>query len=557
MNKVDIQNAIVKLERKREFFAIVGAVMAEPSLLRSKDVDLSPKDFHSKFQSIIFGNLNNIIFKNEADMQKVTAEDLDGEISKRNKQYEIYDRQDGYTFLKEAYETANPSTFKSNYETFKKYALLRTYVKNGIDVKELFDYDEEDFVKQAEQQDRIDGMTIDEIIDYFSLKMNALRDEWRTQDDTRAFKAGDGILELLDKLKESPDFGLPFNNLYYNTIFRGMRKGKLMIRSSNTAGGKTRQAVADMARISMPKLWSNEKNDFVDNPYCVPALIISTELDKQELQTMVLAYVSGISEEVIVEGKYDEGSIIHKRLVLGTKIIARSDFYMEYMPDFSIGDVETTIESYILKHKVEHIAFDYIQITPKLSRTIMASFGAGTSLREDQILRTFTVALKSICEKQRVFIMTSTQLNRTFKDKDERDTNSLRGGSAQADPIDMGVISLRTTEQDLNNIKGITQTKKTPNYAHHIYKNRGAQVTEAIVWTIMDLGVMQEEVLFVTNKNYTLININPTLIELKDGNNQPKQTRADSDLKYAKANTPVEDNGFGHNPTNEIPDEFR
>ena len=250
MNKVDIQNAIVKLERKREFFAIVGAVMAEPSLLRSKDVDLSPKDFHSKFQSIIFGNLNNIIFKNEADMQKVTAEDLDGEISKRNKQYEIYDRQDGYTFLKEAYETANPSTFKSNYETFKKYALLRTYVKNGIDVKELFDYDEEDFVKQAEQQDRIDGMTIDEIIDYFSLKMNALRDEWRTQDDTRAFKAGDGILELLDKLKESPDFGLPFNNLYYNTIFRGMRKGKLMIRSSNTAGGKTRQAVADMARIS-------------------------------------------------------------------------------------------------------------------------------------------------------------------------------------------------------------------------------------------------------------------------------------------------------------------
>jgi len=39
MNKVDIQNAIVKLERKREFFAIVGAVMAEPSFLGGKKVD--------------------------------------------------------------------------------------------------------------------------------------------------------------------------------------------------------------------------------------------------------------------------------------------------------------------------------------------------------------------------------------------------------------------------------------------------------------------------------------------------------------------------------------
>lgn len=36
-----------------------------------------------------------------------------------------------------------------------------------------------------------------------------------------------------------------------------------------------------------------------------PVLFITTELEHQEVQTMFIAYVSGVNEEKILNGKYD------------------------------------------------------------------------------------------------------------------------------------------------------------------------------------------------------------------------------------------------------------
>lgn len=52
----------------------------------------------------------------------------------------------------------------------------------------------------------------------------------------------------------------------------------------------------------------------------------------------------------------------------------------------------------------------------------------GMNLREDQILVQFAQALKTIAEKYNVFMCSSTQLNRNYKDTDMRDATCLRGG---------------------------------------------------------------------------------------------------------------------------------
>ena len=73
--------------------------------------------------------------------------------------------------------------------------------------------------------------------------------------------------------------------------------------------------------------------------------------------------------------------------------------------------------------------FDYLQITPKLSRTIQEEYGMG--LREDQIMLNFTSRLKRMAEVYNVYISTATQLNRNSNDREARDASAIRGGKTR------------------------------------------------------------------------------------------------------------------------------
>jgi replicative DNA helicase len=184
-------------------------------------------------------------------------------------------------------------------------------------------------------------------------------------------------------------------------------------------------------------------------------------------------------------------------------VLKDAPIYAVYVDDFSIGDIEGIIEQYIIEKDVEFVAFDYIQMTAKLARTMQNAFG--NALREDQILVQFSAAMKLLANKYQIYIVSSTQLNRNSKDTEQRDTNSLRGGSATADKVDFGLMSFRVTAKDHDNLEHILKMNyKQPNFSHWVYKNRGGR-TAVIIWTRMDLGTMREEVLFMTDTDYNLV----------------------------------------------------
>src|SRR5699024_2600519 len=310
---------------------------------------------------------------------------------------------------------------------------LRMYVKNGIDVSDLYDYMATDLKVRDDSMKNIDKMTVNQIIEFFTLKMIQIRDDYNTGQEKKDFKAGDDLDSLLDKLNQEPEFGYPFKNSLYNTIFRGMRVQKFMLRSAGTGTGKTRQAIADMCNASFDEIYDYEKG-WVSNGPSLPALFISTELEKEELQTTMLAFVTGVDEGVIKDGNYSPQVL--KRLKYGLEIIKRAPLYCVYVDDFSISDIEMIIERYLIEEKVSFVAFDYIQMTPKLSRSMATAFGS--NLREDQILVQFSAALKILANKYGIFLESSTQLNRNANEHENRDTTSLRGGSATADKVDHG-----------------------------------------------------------------------------------------------------------------------
>lgn len=503
-------NVIHSLNPQRSIFPIVGNLCKNPHLLRDTEIHLSEMDFALEFHKIIFSAIYNLAFSS-AETKRIDEVDIDNYLASYPTLYKIWEKHGGFQYVRDSIEHSNEDTFRSNYDRLKKFSLLRFYVSNGVDVSDLYDYHSVDILTMDKGMKTIDSMTVQEIIEHYTVKVLRVRDEFNVGQESRNFVAGDDLDDLLINLNKEPEFGFPFRNGFYNSIFRGMRPGKFMLRSAGTGTGKTRQALADVCNAACDEIYDIDNDRWVKNGYSIPSLFISTELEKQEVQTIILAFVSGVNEQVIKNGHYSYK--IEARLKKAIKIIKRMPLYCVYINDFSIADIEAIIEQYIIEHMVKIVAFDYIQITPKLSRSMTKAFGS--ALREDQILVQFSSALKILANKYQIFIMSSTQLNRSSKEVENRDTTALRGGSATADKVDHGLMTFKVTSKDLSNLKHILEHGiggGRPDYSHWIYKNRSG-LNNCIIWTQMDLGTMREIPLFVTDLDYNLLDISMVNIE--------------------------------------------
>lgn len=262
----------------------------------------------------------------------------------------------------------------------------------------------------------------------------------------------------------------------------------------------------DIVSISASHIFDLETMSWKENGEVYSSCFISTELDKQELQTCLLAVISGVSETVIKRGNFTQN--IYDRVSRAIEILRESPISLHYIDDFSISDIEQIIEKDIIEKNAKFIFFDYLQITPKLSRTIQEEFGLG--LREDQIMLNFSTRLKNIAVRYNIFLATSTQLNRTSSDRSLRDTSALRGGASVADKADFGIQMYKVQEEDLKNIKPfLDRGFDKPNFQHVIYKNRSG-LNNLIIWSQLDQSNMHERVLFVTDTNYNPVNLQPS-----------------------------------------------
>lgn len=249
-----------------------------------------------------------------------------------------------------------------------------------------------------------------------------------------------------------------------------------------------------------------------------PTLYLTTELEIEEIQTMFLAYVSGVNEEKILDGKYigneedEEG-----RVDQAIEFIEQSPLWIEYLSDFNIEDIETVIRRYQIDHKVQYVLFDYLHTSLKLI-TEIASASRGMKLREDQVLLMFSDRLKAMCNKLNVHIDSSTQTNGEYKNIKDADQNVLRGAKAVADKIDVGVVALEPTNADIEALQPILSKGiyPVPNMVYHIYKVRRGKLTRVKLWQYINLGNMRGQDLFLTNNKYQIIPVESTKIEMID-----------------------------------------
>ena len=483
---------------------VIGCVYKTPQLLDYSDkYTLTEEDFPDQFHKIVFGT----IFKlHELGSERITVNNVLDYLSSRPKSEAIFIKQKGEEWLLKAAENAETSAFDYYYNRVKKMTLLRAFDSYGIDVSDIYDPDNiVDIKKKQLQEDQLDNSSLETIVQKVQDKIDQIMATYVDDEWGEAIQAGDGIESLIIDLEKSPEVGVPLYGPLINTVTRGARLKKFYLRSAPTGVGKTRGMIADACYIACNRIY-DDVFGWIKNGICEPTLYITTEQEKGEVQTMMLAFLANVNEEHILNGKYEGDE--RERVFEAAKVLHNSPLYIEILPDFSLQDVENKIKKNIRDHDVKYVFHDYIHTSLKILEEISRRSG-GVKLREDSILFMLSIRLKDICNKYGIFIMSATQLNADYQTSETPDQNLLRGAKSIADKIDVGMVLLPATQDDVENLSQILTNNAfdKPSLKLSVYKNRRGRYKGIYLWCKADLGTCRVKPMFATTYNYEIIQI--------------------------------------------------
>lgn len=499
-------------------FQILGCLIKKPEYIKDKKYPLSTKDFYEPFHKYLFGAINNLALQNIEEITPIEIEAYLSNISP--KQYKVvFEDNDGFEWLNNAQEFSALANFDYNYNRLRKFTLLRRYIEEGFDVLPILDQTELDTTNIEIQQISFNEMSTDDIIRHFDSKMISIKNDFNNDIEGNYRKAGDNSLEIKERFKEAPSYGLMLRSGYYNAVSRGALRSKFVLRSGGTGSGKSRSALDDLCNCCAVEMWDYQLKKFVPNPNNpngeLSGVYIGTEMElEDEVEVIAWANISGVPTERILNGEYLEGE--EERVEYAIDILNRSQIHLYDEPNYSIGRINNICE----KHSIQDenffgIFLDYICITPEIINEINA-IRKGMTTRDDQIYLWMSAELKNIAKRYYIYVSSSTQLNVKSTDGQEKNAGMIRGSFALADKVDLGDIIMPPSPQELEKVKDVLKSiggfnQLIPNRVEHIFKSRGTKYKEVRIWQYVDLGTMQITDLFVTDYHYKRINVDPVL----------------------------------------------
>ena len=215
---------------------VIGGIFLNNALLDNINYNFNEDDFTEEFHKILFGSLYNLHVLGD---NKITIQSIGDYLAQRPKSLAVYKANKGDEYLQKISEHTQLASFDYYYNRMKKMTLLRMYAKIGMNLSWLYDTDNIfDLKKKQAQEDWLDNTPLEEIAEIIDNKIIDIRLKYVDNATQESINAGEGALELLDKLKETPEVGVPLYGHLINTITSGARLKKLYLRSAATGIGK-------------------------------------------------------------------------------------------------------------------------------------------------------------------------------------------------------------------------------------------------------------------------------------------------------------------------------
>ena len=475
--------------------------MKKPSLLSEKDkYNLQPSDFESRFERYIFIAILNS-YTNGA--QSLSEIDIDNYLMEHKDQYLLFQQNNGISYLQDALDMSTPENFEYYYNRIKKFNCLKDLKKSGFDISEFYEENELN-PRQFEINQRFETLKPKDIFDGLKRKIYKVEGEYTEGDASITTDVSVGIDELLEKLKNSPDAGARFQGKYFNTVTRGARKGKYYIVSFPSGGGKTRLLLGEACYLAFPMRFSWETMEWKITGNAEKTLFIATEQAKEEIQTMVVAYLTGINEDVILYGHFtkEQQTIIDQAKEVIKKY--KNNLMIVQIPMPSVEIVKSVIRQNCIVNDTKNVFFDYIFSNPALLNEFR-----DLRIREDVALLMLSTALKDLAVEQDVFMMSATQLNSSqdTNEKGIKNQNSIRGSKSIVDKADIAMIGTLVPDDQRDQIAPYVAKYGMPTQVFDVYKVRRGKWTNLKIWSNVDLGTCRRSDVFVTDSNIKEIEV--------------------------------------------------
>lgn len=470
--------------------------MCRPELLSDVDkYQLEPTDFSQQLDKMIFSAIYNLF---AGGAERIHTIDVDTYLQTNEVAKNLLEKNNGLAFIQDCEDLADPANFQLYYNKLKKINLLRDLQKNGRDISPFYCEDPLN-EKYAEINERFEKMTATDIFNSLRGELADLENKYVINSVVEESNAATGIRELIKNLKETPEIGVHLQGEIFNTVCRGGRKGKLYLRSAGSGVGKTRSMVGDACQIAYPVRYDTKYQKWVYTGEPEKVLYVMTEQDPAEIQTMILAYLTGYNEDMFLYCTYKEEHM--DRIMKAIDIMERYKDYMLFarIPDPCASVIKNLFRRYSLQYNVENFFYDYIFSSPA-----MLNEYRDLKLREDVCLRLLTTAIKNLAVELDAFIMSATQLSGDDDPKGGfKDFRNIRGSKAIADLADFAAIRRRPSPEELQLVADFEKRYNfKPNAITDVFKNRRGRWTMISIWSAVDLGTLRTVDLFVTTPDY-------------------------------------------------------
>ena len=395
---------------------VLTGLYLDNELIVSSEYPLKLNDFALKKYQAIYSSLYNLFSLGNSN---IDISDIIAYFQQQTALYGKFVEDGGMDVL---YEICNDHTnpnFEYNYKLVKKYALLTDLQNQGIDISDLYDITLSP--NEIEKQLSVfNAMEVEDIFKHYNIKLNKIQSNYETLLEKTCITAANGIEELLRQLETIPEVGLPLNGDAYNTVTRGARLKKLYIDSGSAGSGKSRRLVGNAVKLGVPMYYSTDTNEWINTGCQNKVLYITTELEHAEVQTMILAYMTGINEDKILSNKCSDEE--KERLALAVEYLKQYDnIIIEYLPDPTLITIKTLIKKHALQDDIKYVFYDYIHISAGLVAN------RDKLMRDDVILLLLTNTLKELANELDIHISTATQLNGEYEEKEIKNENLIRG----------------------------------------------------------------------------------------------------------------------------------
>ena len=211
---------------------VIGNIYQTPALLDNDNYTFIEEDFTEEFHKVLFGSIYNLHALGAKEINLNTIEDY---LNQRPKSLGIYKANKGPEYLTKISKETQLATFDYYYQRMKKMTLLRMYDNIGMNLSWLYDVDNIfDTKKKQAQEDWLDNNSLDNIADLIDKKITDVKLKYINNVEDNYAQAGDGVLDLIERLKKNPELGYPLYGPFINTVTRGARLKKFYLRSAAT-----------------------------------------------------------------------------------------------------------------------------------------------------------------------------------------------------------------------------------------------------------------------------------------------------------------------------------